>query len=437
MVLCCFAVMPITTYFNRQSGHFDLSRPNIGRSGSVLLSSYRPIYRSLSTSSLPSRTAYSSSSVGSVAADAVRSHLSPATVDLLAANAIGKYTPPLTYRTAHLRTLVTHHEDPDYSVDEANAKRLHGVLQQLRRHGDDVDYEWETPLRGSSGSVRAELDSFASTLGGLQSPSVRGGRGTTTTTAERATVVDGLPFGDRVAMTRGELTRLEDLVNRTFDNNRSRRVVVGVSKPVVTGTQIITDEPNFYLANGPGGDYTQSDTLAALAVRWAEERRRAVEREIGQSRATSVVGSPLDIVTRSQRVQRTEALSPLIATNFPVRDFDGYVVLNSTSVEPSVAMDTKRSASRLSPYEFRAESSTRDQQRYTRSVSATPVGRTPSEYDWATLKRTFAPGESRILQHQQPSKPQISETRRKVRQILCKSRGDPHYFERRTYDDDE
>jgi len=31
-------------------------------------------------------------------------------------------------------------------------------------------------------------------------------------------------------------------------------------------------------------------------------------------------------------------------------------------------------------------------------------------------------------------KPQMSEARRKVRQVLCKSKGDPHYFSRNTDD---
>lgn len=105
----------------------------------------------------------------------------------------------------------------DDVITNSKSRRLHGVLEQLRR--SDVTGAYDNGPEMTS-SVRAELDTFAHALSGLAALPVQ----RSTTTGSSSSHVTRMMADDgpreRLAMTRGELGRLEALVNRTFDGGR-------------------------------------------------------------------------------------------------------------------------------------------------------------------------------------------------------------------------
>lgn len=273
-----------------------------------------------------------------------------------------------------------------------------------------------------------------------------------------------LPYAERLAMTRGDLRKLEGLVSRTFEGRSDdervqrqqlQRMMLPRNDALSDDVQQIFIDESRPAAGSGVVDYTKNDSLASLAVRWAEERRRAVEREIEQQRYsdTADYSSPVDILTRSKRITQHNP-SAAAATASSVYSYSGstlrrrpddYVILQSALDPHPVAKttQTQRRSRQITEYElddydepllFPRQHPTAYT---TRSFSATSVLRPTGGSLLASSAAASGGWKHDTIPPQQSHKPYMSETRRKVRQLLCKSKGDPHYFDNRNTSKDE
>jgi hypothetical protein len=482
--------MPISTYLHRHhiAGDTDDVDSRLPRS---------PFCRSLSTGTLPPSAAATTAapggalSAGLQAAARFRDLKSPLATEFLSADAsrptsylTGVQTaaayqryPLFTYQSGRLAAKPIRRyddDDADYVINDAKSRRIRAVLERIQSRDDGRDNDGgrrrpETEMASSS-SVRAELDAFATALDGVETVPIRS-RDPQHVTSGNA---DGLSsFGDRLALTRGELGRLEQLVSRTFDGQRQQQLrgQVGTNKSAsAAADQFVTIDgvfDHYPVAEGADVDYTKSDTLAALAVKWAEERRRAVEREIEHHRHREVdYYMPSANITKFANSENFADKEQSSFSDFNGRrKLDEYLFLQKV-LEPPVVMTTDRSRPSESVRQFDVQdkgmtSGIHHQQqqqhtsptRYTRSLSAAPAvhgtlnsavgqsgsgvggnykstgaggnGSRPATSSTTSIETKFSVGAS----CQAPVR--MSETRRRVREVLCKSKGDPRYFERR------
>lgn len=261
-------------------------------------------------------------------------------------------------------------------VDDMKARRIRTVLEQIRsRDMRDVGDDRR--------SVLDELHSFANTVNGLDLPA----------TASPRPNRHQLSYSDRLMQTRGDLKLLEQLVSQTFHWQPQQSAVSDVTddqpQQVHPDAAMTTDE---VLRHG-AVDYTQSSSLAELACRWAEQRRLALEQEMKLRRSAETEYWPSDTASRLSLADSSRSLHHM----------DQYEAWNSAlqAAQRPQVVDVAGTTSRLG---------------HIRSASMSPGVST----DWRlSSSLMYTP------------KPHMSEARRKVRQVLCKSKGDPHYFSRK------
>jgi hypothetical protein len=336
----------------------------------------------------------------------------------------------------------------------AHSSRMHEILEQLRST-DAVNVELQRGGRRRAGggpeggtsanAIRAELDSFAAVLGKIRTPSMTPAVLDDVAVRRRREGGSAAASDDdlwtRLARTKGELNRLETLVNTTFRVSAPSRRAAAASKQLRDSDDPIfifhdrndrlfkvgstpQDVASFITGSG-ATDYRKTNSVAEQAIIWAQERRQRVESELERERHRErlYLRGPENDLEAPEPTKRGASRNYVFTADDDENEAAVTSIYVPTIVRPSSSVTSRDrkifkvdiESTVTNPPEQRTRGS------YARSSSASFQGPSETHQETTSTRRSYAAeaASSRRQHHPHQQQP-TSEVRRHVREVLEK-----------------